>query len=84
MVEETPESAPEESSIVAENSHAMEIEESPQDVAKSLEEGSASRRLLEEMHGSRKGPPGLLDSAAADPPHALSRYLQNVSYPGRH
>ena len=31
------ESAPEESSNVAENSHAMEIEESPQDVAKSLD-----------------------------------------------
>ena len=45
VVEETPESAPEESSNVAENSHAMEIEESPQDVAKSLDEALRAKSI---------------------------------------
>ena len=46
MVEETPESAPEDSSNVAENSHAMEIEESPQDIAKSLDEVLREKSIL--------------------------------------
>ena len=46
MIEETPESAPEDSSNVRENSHAMEIEESPQDIAKSLDEALREKSIL--------------------------------------